>query len=102
MPEFVATYDIRETKPAPHSRFIELANDRGWYRLVIDSTTAEIRGLPNTTLAKTADTMRVAVASFAAVVTAAKADISNFHIERVTIVGGGEVRAFNDGEAIRY
>lgn len=102
MPEFIATYDLKETSPHPHGPFKKIASELKWTSFVIDSRHVAIRVLPNTTLSITASTMREAVASFAQVVAKVKAQVSNFHIENVTIVGNGEVCAFHDGEAIRY
>ncbi|WP_162559852.1 hypothetical protein [Methylobacterium radiodurans] len=102
MPEFVATYDLEETAPSPHTEFKRIASDHDWHGMVIDSRDSSMKFLPNSTVSLTADTMRAAVSSFGVLVSDAKRNIPNFHIERVTIVGGGEVCAFHDGDPIRY
>lgn len=48
MTAFIATYDLRETNPGPHSEFLEQADKNGWSPwLLIDG---EWHRLPNTTL----------------------------------------------------
>ena len=49
MPDFIATYDLRETNPSPHGEFLEQAKKKGW-KLWILSSDNEWYRLPNTTL----------------------------------------------------
>jgi hypothetical protein len=49
MPNFLATYDLKETKPDPHSAFLQHAQTNGWNYWILSSDNFWHR-LPNTTL----------------------------------------------------
>lgn len=50
MPQFLATYDLRETNPKPHQKFMENAIDLGWSPLVWGPKSQRWYQLPNTTV----------------------------------------------------
>lgn len=59
MAKFLATYDLKETNPSPHSKFLENAPKNGWQLWVLSSGNEWYR-LPNTTLAGEFPTMDAA------------------------------------------
>ncbi|MHC1548794.1 hypothetical protein [Phyllobacterium sp. K27] len=65
MPKFIATYDLRETNPSPHSTFLDQATKNGW-ALWILSDKDEWYRLPNTTLVGVFDNRPAAVAALKA------------------------------------
>ena len=62
MPTFLASYDLKETKPDPHQTFLEKAKARGWEPW-IKATDGKWYRLPNTTLEGTFDSQEKAVAA---------------------------------------
>lgn len=62
MAAFIATYDLKETNPGPHSEFLEQAKKNGW-KLWILSSDNEWYRLPNTTLIGSFDDREAAVAA---------------------------------------
>jgi hypothetical protein len=60
MPSFIATYDLKETNPDPHSKFLAQARNHGWNYWILSSNGFWYR-LPNTTLEGTFDNLEVAV-----------------------------------------
>ena len=65
MPKFLATYDLKETKPDPHETFLEEAKPHGWEPWIKSSDKKWYR-LPNTTLWGTFDDREKAVAALKA------------------------------------
>jgi len=65
MPTFIASYDLKETRPDPHQVFIEKAEKRGW-SVWIKSSDDKWYRLPNTTLEGTFDTREEAAAALKA------------------------------------
>jgi hypothetical protein len=59
MPTFNATYDLKETNPDPHAKFLEQARKHGWNYWILSSGNVWYR-LPNTTLDGTFDTIAAA------------------------------------------
>ena len=59
MPTFIATYDLKETNPDPHSKFLAQARNYGWNYWILSSDNVWYR-LPNTTLDGTFETMEAA------------------------------------------
>lgn len=49
MTTFIATYDLRNTNPGPHSEFLAQAEKNGWQLWILGSNSEWYR-LPNTTL----------------------------------------------------
>lgn len=49
MPTFIVSYDLRNTTPDPHSKFLEVAGKKGWLAWILSSDNVWYR-LPNTTL----------------------------------------------------
>lgn len=62
MPEFIATYDLKETTPSPHSKFLENAVKNKWQLWILGQTNFLYR-LPNTTLIGTFADRNTAVAA---------------------------------------
>jgi hypothetical protein len=60
MSTYLATYDLRETNPSPHSEFLSQAKELGWQLWILSSKNEWYR-LPNTTLVGTFDNMEAAV-----------------------------------------
>ncbi|MBR0860922.1 hypothetical protein ACVIWV_006027 [Bradyrhizobium diazoefficiens] len=48
MPRFIASYDLKETRPDPHEHFLTNAIECGWSPWIVDDDT--LFTLPNTTL----------------------------------------------------
>jgi len=65
MPTFIATYDLKETSPDPHSKFLAQAGNFCWKLWILSSANEWFR-LPNTTLEGTFDTMDTAVTALQA------------------------------------
>ncbi|KRQ16863.1 hypothetical protein [Bradyrhizobium manausense] len=61
MPAYVASYDLKETKPDPHPTFLKQAAAQGWKLWILSSNNVRYR-LPNTTLIGTFDNLAVAEA----------------------------------------
>jgi hypothetical protein len=74
MPSFIATYDLKETNPDPHSKFLEQARKHGWNYWILSSQNIWYR-LPNTTLEGTFDTQQAAVAALKATRAATQAEM---------------------------
>ncbi len=49
MPTYIASYDVKETNPDPHSAFLKQAVAHGWRLWILSSENVWYR-LPNTTL----------------------------------------------------
>jgi preprotein translocase subunit Sec63 len=49
MPKFIASYDLKETYPDPHSPFLQKAEAAGWALWILSGNQKWYR-LPNTTL----------------------------------------------------
>jgi hypothetical protein len=64
MPRFLATYDLKETKPDPHETFLEAAKPYGWEPWIKGSD--KWYRLPNTTLWGTFDDKEKAIAALKA------------------------------------
>jgi hypothetical protein len=64
MPSFIASYDLKETRPDPHGVFLEKAEKRGWRAWIKGSD--KWYHLPNTTLEGTFDTRDEASAALKA------------------------------------
>jgi len=62
MPKFIATYDLEETTPSPHSTFLDQAAENGWQPWILGSNDNWYR-LPNTTLIGTFADRKSAVAA---------------------------------------
>ncbi|WFU39864.1 hypothetical protein QA640_36935 [Bradyrhizobium sp. CB82] len=61
MPAYLASYDLKETKPDPHPTFLKQAAAQGWKLWILGSNNVRYR-LPNTTLIGTFDNLAVAEA----------------------------------------
>jgi exonuclease I len=59
MPNYLASYDLKETNPDPHSTFLAESRKRGWNYWVLSSSNTWYR-LPNTTLVGNFDSMSAA------------------------------------------
>ena|SRR5947209_283638 len=59
MPTYLASYDLEETNPDPHSTFLEQSRKHGWEYWILSSTNVWYR-LPNTTLVGTFASMSTA------------------------------------------
>jgi hypothetical protein len=96
MPTFIATYDLKETRPDPHQTFIEKAETHGW--------SAWIKGngkwyrLPNTTLEGTFDTRDAAVAALKAARTDTEKEIGIAVTMEKWIVAQYGTATFNSDE----
>ncbi len=62
MATFIASYDLKETNPSPHSKFLEHARNNGWQLWILSSANEWYR-LPNTTLVGTFANEDAAVAA---------------------------------------
>jgi hypothetical protein len=65
MPTFIATYDLKETNPDPHSTFLAQSRKHGWNYWILSSANTWYR-LPNTTLQGIFDNQDAAVAALKA------------------------------------
>jgi hypothetical protein len=72
MPKFLASYDLKETKPDPHETFLEKAEEFGWSAWVKPTGSILWCRLPNTTLRGTFITLAQAVNALKATRTAAQ------------------------------
>lgn len=50
MPRFIASYDLKETKPDAHVKFVNKAIEHGWSPWIVDYDHTTVFTLPNTTL----------------------------------------------------
>jgi len=62
MPSFIACYDLKETNPSPHTKFLEKALANKWF-LWIRASNGKAYRLPNTTLIGIFATRDAAVAA---------------------------------------
>jgi hypothetical protein len=62
MAAFIASYDLQETNPSPHAKFLEKARENGWNYWILAGGT-EWHRLPNTTLVGNFPDMNAAVAA---------------------------------------
>jgi hypothetical protein len=90
MPTFFATYDLRETRPDPHEKFIENAGRFGWTTLIWGATAKKWYKLPNTTLTGDFDDRPAAVTALKAARTATASDLGQCVLEKwIVITSGG-------------
>ena len=64
MGTYVACYDLEETSPDIHLRFLEFAIDEGWFPIGLRSSHDAITSHPNTALEVNADKLSAAVDKF--------------------------------------
>ncbi|MCP3475527.1 hypothetical protein NLM33_35140 [Bradyrhizobium sp. CCGUVB1N3] len=50
MPRFIASYDLKETKPDAHEDFADKAIEHGWSPWILDHDQTTLFTLPSTTL----------------------------------------------------
>jgi hypothetical protein len=74
MATFIATYDLRQTNPDPHSKFLEKSRVFGWNYWILSDNSIWYR-LPNTTLVGTFETMAAAEQALQATRTATQTDL---------------------------
>jgi hypothetical protein len=66
MLSFIATYDLRETNPDPHTTFLNKSRSFGWNYWILSTTNNTWYRLPNTTLVGQFETMDTAVTALEA------------------------------------
>jgi hypothetical protein len=64
MPDYLVTYDLRETSPDPHGEFIRQSDARGWSPYKWGPQSQKWLRLPNTTLVGDFATRDAAKAAF--------------------------------------
>ena len=85
MPRFVVTYDLRQSAPKPHAKFLEFATEAGWATWVRGG--GKWHKLPNTTLEGQFDTIEDALAAFDTAVRLTEAELGVTKIlEKIFIV----------------
>lgn len=71
MPDFIVSYDLKETHPDPHAEFVKQAEKKGWSTWVRGATGVTYK-LPNTTIEATFQTRDLAEASFLSIAPATR------------------------------
>jgi len=74
MPTFIASYDLKETNPDAHSKFLAQSRNHGWNYWILSSENVWYR-LPNTTLDGRFETMTAAETALEATRAATQAEI---------------------------
>lgn len=97
MPNYLVSYDLKETRLDAHSIFLKRAIADGWSCWILASNNVWYR-LPNTTLVGAFDNFAVAEAKLEAVRVAAQSDLGSVvSMSKWSIVDYGYVR-FNSDE----
>lgn len=90
MPNYLVTYDLRETRPDPHSEFIEQAEARGWAAFKWGPQSKKWLRLPNTTLIGEFADLDAAKAAFGAVKPATEVALgASITVEKFILVAYG-------------
>lgn len=86
MPNYVASYSLKETTPKPNGPFLLQAGKHGWANSILSRTNIWHK-LPGTTLIGMFDDIDVALKAFDAAAAAASAQLkSTLVVEKVIIV----------------
>jgi hypothetical protein len=76
MPNYVASYSLKETNPKPHATFLKHATRLGWAHSILSRTNIWHK-LPGATLIGKFDDIDIALKSFDAAATAASAELKS-------------------------
>ena len=97
MPDYLVTYDLRETRPDPHGEFIVQAEARGWAVYKWGPQSKKWFRLPNTTLVGEFTDFDTAKAAFDAVKPATEAALGvTVTVEKYILVAYGPHRFNSD------
>ena len=94
MATFIASYDLKETNPDPHSTFLKKAVEKGWLLWILSSNDLWYR-LPNTTLVGTFQNQQTAVAALEATREATEREMGRTVTMEKWIVAQYDVANFN-------
>ncbi|TGS95265.1 hypothetical protein EN814_16310 [Mesorhizobium sp. M2D.F.Ca.ET.171.01.1.1] len=74
--KYCITYDIADSRPDPHGKLLELADEHGWSSYIWGETSGKWYHLPNTTLVGEFSTQADAKGAFDALVAAVSLEIN--------------------------
>ncbi|RWN05735.1 hypothetical protein [Mesorhizobium sp.] len=74
--KYLVTYDVAETRPDPHGKLLDLADEHGWSSYIWGETSGKWFHLPNTTLVGEFSTQSDAKRAFDALVAAVSEEIN--------------------------
>jgi hypothetical protein len=97
MTRFIACYDLKETRPDPHSDYLAAAEGERWYAWLQGSDQKWYR-LPNTTLVGEFSNREAAVAAFKAIKPAAEKTLGKAITVEKWIVADYSAATFNSDE----